>query len=134
MNFADVLAGLEDFCARIRPAIRSVYAKIEVEEPADMEALEAFQGAFGVAPDRHLAATWAVASALRFEWFVKTEGARLAGFDSRLAPAGQFTLLSPQQSIREAEFLKELAGVTDDEFKLQSREWRVGVAAQGPKL
>jgi len=118
MKFDDLLKDLKDFRQRVLPLIKLVYSKLEVGPAVDEEALQQFCDEFPFAPDPALLDTWRVASSVVFEWFVKAEGANLAGMDSRLAPTGQFILLSPSQALREFEFLAELGGVSHSEFPM----------------
>ena len=115
---AELLNLLDGFAQKLNTDPRAFYAKLESKAPASSEQIKRFETHFGANSAQALRPLWDVTAGLDFEWFLKAAGAQAAGIDSRLAPSGQFHLLTPDEVIQEWSFLNELAGVTDDSLTL----------------
>jgi len=109
MTLEGVIESLTGLKARLTEHVRLLYLKLEVASPASMDAIDALEAALPFELDPAMQALWTVSESVKFEWFIKSEGIRTAGLDSRLAPCGQFTMLSPQEAQQEYAFLSELS-------------------------
>ena len=109
---------LDEFAQRLNTQPHSFYAKFDVRAPASSAEINRFRDHFGDRAVDDLISLWASAGGIEFEWFLNMAGAQSAGIDSRVAPSGQLHLLTPDDVIKEAIFLEDLAGVTDDSLPL----------------
>ncbi|MEE2757354.1 MAG: hypothetical protein VYA30_11860 [Myxococcota bacterium] len=114
----DLLDHLDGFAKKLNAEPQAFYAKLESKAPASTEQIDRLKSQPGLPKAEALYPLWTIAEGIHFEWFLKAAGAQAAGIDSRLAPSGQFHLLTPDEVIQEWSFLSELAGVTDDSLNL----------------
>ncbi len=118
MKFAVLLDRLADFHRRVFPQRDAFYTRFERTPAAEEAAIEALEAVRPHGLEPSLIDSWREAASVRFEWFLKADGARAAGIDSREAPTGQFNFFSPAEVITETEFLADLAGVPRDQVQL----------------
>jgi hypothetical protein len=118
VTFGEVLKRLAAFHERVFPHRQVFYSKFEHGAPAEESALKILAASYPRALVPALVESWRISSTVRFEWFLKSAGAREAGIDTREAPSGQFNFFSPEEVLTETAFLTDLAGATSDENDL----------------
>ncbi len=109
MTLEDVLLSLSQLKERLLSHLKLIYIKLEVADPSEPGDIDALDDSLPFELNPHLRSMWSAADSVQFEWFVKSEGIRAAGMDTRLAPNGQFTMLSPKEAAQEYQFLSDLA-------------------------
>ena len=109
MTLNKVLESLEQLKTRLVSQLKLIYLKLEIGPPATSDRVETLEAALPFALDPELKSMWSVAESVHFEWFIKSEGIRMAGLDTWLAPNGQFSMLTPEEAAQEYAFLSDLS-------------------------
>ena len=102
------------------------YSRLEVSEGATQVDVDAVEKELGASLCPELRTLWSECATVDFEWFVKQRAAQEAGIDSRHSPQGTFRLLSPQEAIKEREFLIEVSDSHDENARFTLPFCRVG--------
>ena len=81
------------------------YSRCVVGDAATHEGIRSVEEALGVSVCPELVTLWSHCATLDLEWFVKQRAAQGAGIDSRQSPMATFRLLSPEEVLKERDFL-----------------------------